>query len=129
MVVQGSKRRRGKRVLGRRDAYLRKKYGISWKEYRALEQQSDGACWICGTVPRGSLNVDHDHKVAKALGVRRSIRGLLCFTCNKYLIGRRRLEHAHIFVAAARYLLSNRAQEVLRWLEHSRQVSRKSRKS
>jgi hypothetical protein len=122
-VVQRSKRR-GKRVLNRRDAYLRKKYGISGKEYRALERLSGGACWICGTVPRTTLNVDHDHKVAKTEGVRRSIRGLLCFMCNKHLIGRRRREHAHLFVAAARYLISNRAQEVLQCSKRSRQVSR-----
>lgn len=47
-------------------------------------------CAICGK-PRDplkkSLNVDHNHKTNK-------IRGLLCYRCNKFLVGRQTIETA-----------------------------------
>ena len=62
----------------RRDWWLKKKFGISLKEYTALLETQGGGCAICGGGPTGKqvwLSVDHDH----ATGV---IRGLLCHSCN-----------------------------------------------
>lgn len=90
-----------------RDKYLRKKYGISEEEYNYLLILGNGGCWICGRKPKpgGSLNVDHDHALAKEHGLRVSIRGLLCgFPCNKKLIGRHRRQHAELYRRAALYL-------------------------
>jgi hypothetical protein len=65
---------------------IKRKYGISQDEYRALRDRQGGACAICGTTtPIGKLphhdreafwlHVDHDHKTGQ-------IRGLLCTKCN-----------------------------------------------
>lgn len=84
--------------LTRRDKYLRAKYGITEAIYKKMLAVFGGKCWICETLPKKSkLNVDHDHKTGQ-------VRGLLCFFCNKYMIGRRRAEHAHLFERAASYL-------------------------
>lgn len=88
-------------VKSRRDAYLKKKYGITELTYEAMLQKKDGRCWICLKKPTNKpLNVDHDHKTMQ-------VRGLLCFFCNKFLIGRRRKEHAALFSAAHFYLESD----------------------
>lgn len=86
--------------LTRRDKYLRGKYGITEAIYRTMLALHDGKCWICDKKPKKSaLNVDHDHKSGQ-------VRGLLDFTCNKFLIGRRRREHSYLFRNAADYLES-----------------------
>lgn len=86
--------------LTKRDKYLRKKYSISEATYKVMLKSFSGKCWICRRPPKKSvLNVDHDHKTGQ-------VRGLLCFFCNKYMIGRRRREHAHLFERAAAYLKS-----------------------
>ena len=86
--------------LTRRDTYLRKKYKITEVTYNKMLAVHDGKCWICKLKPKKStLNVDHDHKTQQ-------VRGLLCFLCNKFLVGRRRREHAHLFEATALYLKS-----------------------
>lgn len=86
--------------LTKRDKYLRKKYGITEAVYQKMLKVFGGKCWICKRLPKKSvLNVDHDHKTGQ-------VRGLLCFFCNKYVIGRRRREHAGLFEAAALYLKS-----------------------
>lgn len=82
----------------RRDKYLRKKYGITEAIYLKMLAVHNGCCWICKKKPKKSvLNLDHDHKTGQ-------VRGLLCFFCNKYMVGRRRREHAYLFEAAALYL-------------------------
>lgn len=96
-----------------RDAYLLKNYGITEAEFNRLLAVRDGACWICGKMPKSRLNVDHDHRDAKALGLRLSVRGLLCWACNKMVIGRQHREHAAMYRAAAAYLESDLAQEIL----------------
>jgi hypothetical protein len=68
-----------------RDYYYRRYYGITLEQYDALLQQSQGKCYCCGKSENGTkrLSVDHDHSTGE-------IRGLLCFLCNHYLIGRHR---------------------------------------
>lgn len=60
---------------GGRDANLRRRYGITLVEYRAMELKQGGACAICRRPFVKQAHVDHDH----ASGV---IRGLLCGSCN-----------------------------------------------
>ena len=89
-----------KQTLSRCDIYLRKKYGITEAIYFVMLKVHEGKCWICDRLPKDKpLNVDHDHKTDQ-------VRGLLCFFCNKFMIGRRRREHAQLFVNAAAYLKS-----------------------
>ena len=82
-----------------RGAYLKKTYGLSLATYALMVAHNQGRCHICDRLPKTGKhhNVDHDHKTGE-------IRGLLCFFCNKYLIGRRRREHAMWFTRAAAYL-------------------------
>jgi hypothetical protein len=64
-----------------RDAYLKRKYGITEEYYEGLLEFQGGRCWICGYTPgegKRKLAVDHDHKTG-------SVRGLLCHRCNRGL--------------------------------------------
>ena len=62
------------------DATLRRTFNISLKQLKALAEEQEGLCWICGnTDPRGeNLAIDHCHDT----GV---VRGLLCSDCNRAL--------------------------------------------
>ena len=65
----------------KRDAQLKKLYGITLDEYNTLYELQDGKCAICGkhnSEFTKSLAVDHDHKTSK-------IRELLCILCNTQL--------------------------------------------
>lgn len=47
----------------KRDAYLRRKYGISLNEYNEMLDKQSGVCYVCQKPPvTRSLAVDHDHK-------------------------------------------------------------------
>lgn len=51
------------------DKRLRRTYGISIEEYEEMLKVNDGACWICGYIPKpdgNALSVDHDHKLIRA---------------------------------------------------------------
>lgn len=56
---------------------LKKKYGITEKEYQQMLLQQGMTCAACSTAPtkNKSLCVDHNHKTGK-------VRGLLCSFCN-----------------------------------------------
>jgi Recombination endonuclease VII len=56
----------------KKDATLKKKYGINFDHYKKLYQQNKGACAICGAKPKNCLVVDK-------LGD--TVRGLLCTKC------------------------------------------------
>ena len=88
-----------------RDAYYRRKYGITLEQYDLLFEQRAGGCWICGRGPtKRRLHVEHDHKTGR-------VRGLACWSCNMLL------RHAHdnsvILRNAADYLESREADAVL----------------
>lgn len=79
--------------LQRRDSYLKRKYGISNEDFENLSRAQGGSCFICGALPKSrNLHVDHVHvKGYKKLPPGEKIlyvRGLLCFQCNKLLMGR-----------------------------------------
>ena len=62
--------------LGKRKDALKRKFGISLKEYDEIFAKQNGICVICGqTEINRRLAVDHNHKTDK-------IRGLLCTRCN-----------------------------------------------
>lgn len=68
-------------VIGARDGYYRRTYGISARDYRDLYERQIGQCAICRR-PQEDLKapmvVDHNHGTDE-------VRGLLCGTCNSGL--------------------------------------------
>jgi hypothetical protein len=77
------------------------RYGMTEDQYREFLTLRPG-CWICRRMTKldGSplrLYVDHDHKTGR-------VRGRLCYSCNRRLIGRRR-DH-RVYEHAAAYLKS-----------------------
>jgi hypothetical protein len=75
-------------------AYRRKrtlaKYGITESDYKIMFENQEGKCAICrkdATNFTRKLGVDHNHKTGQ-------VRGLLCYHCNKFIVGRHTLESA-----------------------------------
>lgn len=70
-----------------REYYLRSNYGLSLGDYDTILNAQGGVCWLCkkpcATGKR--LAVDHDHRDGE-------IRGLLCYRCNKILVGNHDLD-------------------------------------
>lgn len=86
-----------KTVLEKRDAHLRKTYGITLDQWQQMYVMSQGTCWICGRKPKTKpLETDHDHLTGR-------VRGLLCFRCNHRLLGRG-LDLPYLHLRAAQYL-------------------------
>lgn len=83
--------------------HLLKYYGITLKEYRKLLEKQDYKCAVCKrshTDFKNSLAVDHAHS-GKYEG---AIRGLLCDTCNRFIVWRH--TDGKLLRAAAEYLES-----------------------
>jgi hypothetical protein len=79
-------------------AYIKKYYGLSIEQYEEIFNKFNYQCAICGkhdSLDARSLHVDHDH-------VTLEIRGVLCYSCNRTLIGNKR--DPSIFRKAADYL-------------------------
>lgn len=63
------------------DRYVQRTYGLEAGEYARLLEAQDGRCAICTRHPRSRrLAVDHDHQTGR-------VRALLCYTCNKFVLG------------------------------------------
>jgi hypothetical protein len=62
-------------------------YGITPERYQALLAVQGGGCAICSRKPgKRRLAVDHDHSCCPGkTSCGYCVRGLLCWTCNKYL--------------------------------------------
>jgi hypothetical protein len=92
---------------------MKRRYGITEAEYWKIHAVQGGVCFICqrATGATKRLSCDHDHKVEKVLGVRASVRGLLCLGCNRFL-GHAR-DDAAFFARCADYLQSPPARAVL----------------
>lgn len=74
-----------------------RKYGIdiTEEEYAHKLEEQGGVCAICGFPPVSKrLSVDHCHRSKK-------VRGLLCYHCNRFVVGRHNLDTAKSLV---RYL-------------------------
>jgi len=60
----------------------RSRLGLTLDDYERLLATQGGVCAICERPPKKRrLHVDHDHATGK-------VRGLLCFTCNRYVLGK-----------------------------------------
>ena len=73
-----------------RDKHLRKKYGISAYDYENMLASQAYCCDLCvrhQSQFKQRLSVDHNHQT----GV---VRGLVCYRCNKFIIGRHDLKSA-----------------------------------
>lgn len=70
------------KVKYNRDKYLKKKYGISLKQYKRMLKQQGYKCAICGKHQKDesrNFAVDHCHKT-------KIVRGILCNYCNSRLL-------------------------------------------
>lgn len=87
------------RAAHARCARLKRVYGITCEQHQQMWNQQDGRCAICrrefGEKRRNY--VDHDHSTHR-------VRGLLCFTCNRYKVAKNDALSAQ---AVAAYLLSD----------------------
>jgi hypothetical protein len=85
---------------------LKHKYGLTLADYDRMLAAQRGRCAICGSTRASKNNkkafaVDHDHSTGQ-------IRGLLCISCNHYLLGI--LENSDASITRLREYL-NRAVE------------------
>lgn len=71
----------------RRRVHIKKCFNLSLEEYELILSEQDGRCAICKKRPETgkSLAVDHAHLEGQA----GPVRGLLCFYCNKRILGAR----------------------------------------
>lgn len=68
-------------------------YGLTRQDFDLLLAAQGEGCAVCGKVPdNGRLCIDHEHvkgwKKMPAEQRKRYTRGLLCFFCNHYYVGR-----------------------------------------
>jgi hypothetical protein len=80
-------------------------FAITPAEYDAIFDMQDGLCAICRKAPKPGkrLAVDHDHQSGL-------IRGLLCFYCNKRVLGAR---SADVLIRTAAYVTDPPARAVI----------------
>lgn len=92
------------KLEGRR-AHIWKCFRLTLEEYDAILAEQGFGCGICGRAPKNgkSLAVDHDHGSG-------FVRGLLCFFCNKRVLGSR---NAEIFIKTAAYVTDPPARRAL----------------
>lgn len=70
-----------------------KKYGLTEADWFAILEAQGNVCAICKKEPpSGRFCVDHEHvtrwKKLPPERRRQTIRGILCWTCNHYYVGR-----------------------------------------
>jgi hypothetical protein len=80
-------------------------FRITPAEYDQILTEQGGGCGICGRQPTPGKRhaVDHDHKTG-------FVRGLLCFMCNKRVLGAR---SAEVLVKTAAYVTDPPARRVI----------------
>lgn len=90
---------------GARAVRLAAIFNITPDEYDLILDFQNGKCAICARPPKPGkrLAVDHDHKTG-------FIRGLLCFMCNKRVLGARTAE---VLVKTANYVTDPPARRAL----------------
>ena len=62
-------------AASKHDEHLRRKYGITLEDYKAMVERQDGLCRVCRRRPTEKLHVDHCHDAMM-------LRSLLCRGCN-----------------------------------------------
>lgn len=117
-----TKCQRGRVSVASRAVRLKETYDITEDEYKALLEAQGGACAICGGRRAYNLDVDHDHALEDVVGVRASIRGLLCKQCNRRILRAVR-DRIDILEAAIRYLKDPPARHVLQVLTGATHLS------
>lgn len=86
-----------------RDKYLQRTYGLSLAQFLKMMLRQGRKCAICGRhFNKYKAFVDHAHKNMPDAG---RVRGILCFLCNKRLLGRGN-ENPTLHEVAAKYLTS-----------------------
>ena len=69
-----------------------KKYGLTQEDWIRIYESQNGCCPVCGNPLTGRTNIDHFHarQWSKKSDADRKkfVRGILCFFCNKYYLGR-----------------------------------------
>ena len=69
-----------------------KKYGLTEQDYTTIWISQNGQCPICGNPLTKRTNIDHFHvknwKKLSADERKKYVRGILCFFCNKYYLGK-----------------------------------------
>lgn len=79
--------RRGQKARNRA-TYVAKTYGLSAEEYAELWEFQGERC-VCGRRPTRAPDVDHDHACCSGpVSCGRCVRGLLCRSCNREIVGR-----------------------------------------
>jgi hypothetical protein len=65
---------------------------LTWEQYQEMLKAQGGCCAICRKPPVSkALHADHNHETGY-------VRGLLCFTCNRFLTDAKLLEDALAYV-------------------------------
>jgi hypothetical protein len=69
------------------------RYGLSLEAWEKLRDEQKNACYVCQKEPtKGRLCIDHEHvKGWKKMPPEQRVlyvRGLLCWVCNHYYLGR-----------------------------------------
>lgn len=86
----------------KRESYLKRVYNLTQKDFHELSSLQNHCCKICGihkdSLVKG-LCVDHCHSSGE-------IRGLLCGTCNRWIVGA--VKTPELLRKAADYLESSR---------------------
>ena len=77
-----------------RDAYLKRKFGITPEQWDKMYEMQGGQCPICdkelhkpNTSSKRASPVDHDHKTGR-------VRGITCLNCNRFKIAKNTVESA-----------------------------------
>lgn len=86
-------------------------YEMTQDEYDALYEAQEGKCAACGQERDYLLHVEHDHKIEREEGVKKSIRGLCCKSCNNLIRDAR--DNAQLLRSIADYLEDPPAQKIL----------------
>jgi hypothetical protein len=88
-----------------RSVRLMADFGLTEAEYLLIFEEQNGVCAICKKPPKENrrLAVDHDHGTG-------AVRGLLCFLCNKIILGARTAEQ---LISAAAYVTDPPATRAL----------------
>jgi len=102
------------RADARHEAYVIKTYELLPGEYQAILKEQNGKCKICPAplkYTKRRYAVDHDHAKEKILGMRLSIRGLLCKRHNNLLRDVR--DSVETLQSAIDYLLDPPAHNII----------------
>lgn len=106
--------RRGRRAYNH-GVHVQDTYSISSEQYWAIYEYQGGRCFICrrATGERRKLAVDHDHACCPGpTSCGRCVRGLLCRSCNRSVLGHLR-DDPEALQRAIDYLNDPPARKVL----------------